>query len=307
MALHPQAEAYLRLLSSHEAADLTALTREEIAALRTMDGTPGRRGPLIELPHVRDERAAGVPVRVYRPEPGDHPLPVLVYLHGGGWVFGSVERSDLLARDLARRTGAVVVSADYRLAPEHLFPAAADDAFAVVGDVHARPAFYGGDARRVAVIGDSAGGNVAAVAARLARDAGLPLVHQALVCPITDVAMDTPSYRAYGKGFGLSAAEMAWFARQYAGEADPRDPRLAPLRLADKSGLPPATVITAECDVLCDEGAAYATSLAEAGVAVEYRCYEGALHGFFGLPGFFDHAEEARDYLAARLRSAFEA
>ncbi|TQS28524.1 alpha/beta hydrolase [Microbispora sp. KK1-11] len=304
MALHPQAEAYLKLFPSDLGVEIASLTREQIAQMRSLDGMVEQRGPRIDLPVVRDETAAGVPVRIYRPEPGEHPLPVLVYFHGGGWVFGSVERNDALGRDFAHRTGAVVVSVDYRLAPEHPFPAAAEDAFGVVRDVHARPAFYGVDARRVAVVGDSAGGNLAAVAAWLARDAGLGLAHQALICPVIDVAADTTSYRTYGKGFGLDAAEMRWFIEQYAGGADPRDPRLAPIHLPDKSGLAPATVITAECDPLCDEGAAYARALAEAGVPVEHRCFEGALHGFLGLPGFFDQALEGRDFLAARIREA---
>ncbi|GLW25804.1 alpha/beta hydrolase [Microbispora triticiradicis] len=305
MALHPQAAAYLALFPSDLGADLASLTREQIAEMRTMDGLAEQRGPRIDLPVVRDETVAGVPVRIYRPEPGERPLPVLVYFHGGGWVFGSVERNDPLARDLAARTGAVVVSVDYRLAPEDPFPAAADDAFAVVRDVHARPGFYGGDAGRVAVVGDSAGGNLAAVAAWLARDAGLHLSHQVLIYPVVDVACDTPSYRANAKGFGLEAAEMRWFVEQYAGGADPRDPRLAPLHLPDKSGLAPATVITAEYDPLCDEGAAYARALAEAGVPVEHRSFEGALHGFLGLPGFFDQAVEGREFLSARLKEAF--
>ncbi|GGO10355.1 esterase/lipase [Microbispora rosea subsp. aerata] len=304
MALHPQAEAYLKRFPSDLGVDIASLTLADIVALRRLDGVAEQRGPKIDLPVIRDETAAGVPVRIYRPEPGEHPLPALVYFHGGGWVFGSVERNDALARDLAHRTGAVVVSVDYRLAPEHPFPAAADDAFGVVRDVHARPAFYGVDARRVAVVGDSAGGNLAAVTAWLARDAGLRLAHQALIYPVVDVATDTPSYRAYGKGFGLDAAEMRWFIEQYAVDADRRDPRLAPIHLPDKSGLAPATVITAECDPLCDEGEAYARELAKAGVPVERWRYEGAVHGFFGLPGFFDQALEARDYLAARLRDA---
>ncbi|MGW5265285.1 alpha/beta hydrolase [Microbispora sp. NPDC004025] len=304
MALHPQAEAYLKLFPSDLGVDVASLTREQIVRMRSLDGVAGQRGPRIGLPEVRDETAAGVPVRIYRPEPDGRPLPVLVYFHGGGWVFGSVERNDALARDLAHRTGAVVVSVDYRLAPEHPFPAAAEDAFAVVRDVHARPASYGADPRRVAVVGDSAGGNLAAVAAWLARDAGLRLVHQALIYPVVDVSGDMPGYVTYAKGFGLDAAEMRWFIEQYAGGADPRDPRLAPLHLPDKSGLAPATVITAECDPLCDEGEAYARALAGAGVPVEYHCFEGALHGFLGLPGFFDQALEGRDLLAARLRDA---
>ena len=166
-----------------------------------------------------------------------------------------------------------------------------------------RPEAYQADPERIAVYGDSAGGNVAAVAAWQARDAGLRLAHQVLVYPVVDVAMDTESYRTYATGFGLGAGEMAWFIAQYGG--DPADPGLAPARLADKAGLAPATVITAECDPLCDEGEAYASQLAAAGVPVEVRRYDGAIHGFFGLPGFFDQAIEAREYAAARLKEAF--
>ncbi|MFI6512740.1 alpha/beta hydrolase [Streptosporangium sp. NPDC050855] len=303
MPLHPQAEAYLNAFRTDLGVPLSTLTPETIAQLRTMDALAEQRGPIVPLPRVRDDVAAGVPVRIYRPEEGDRPLPALVYLHGGGWVFGSVDRNDALGRDLAARTGAVVVSADYRLAPDHPFPAAADDAWSVVQDVFERPDAYGADPARVAVCGDSAGGNLAAVAAWRARDAGLRLVHQVLVYPIADVAMDTPSYRDYATGFGLGADEMAWFIAQYGG--DPADPRLAPVRLPDKGGLAPATVITAECDPLRDEGETYAARLAEAGVPVETRRYEGAVHGFFGLPGFFDQAAEAREYAAARLKEAF--
>ncbi|GGL29411.1 alpha/beta hydrolase [Planomonospora parontospora] len=303
MALHPQAEAYLKLFPTDLGTPLAELTPEMIAEMRALDGFAEQRGPVVPLPVVRDGSAGGVPVRVYRADDGDHPLPVIVYFHGGGWVFGSVARNDALARDLAVRTGAVVVSVDYRLAPEHPFPAAADDALAAVRDVFARPAAYGADPGRIAVLGDSAGGNLAAVAAWQARDAGLRLAHQVLVYPVADVAMDTPSYRTYAAGYGLGADEMAWFAAQYGG--DPADPRLAPLRLADKAGLAPATVLTAECDPLCDEGEAYAAGLAAAGVPVEYRCYAGAIHGFFGLPGFFDQAAEAREYATARLKEAF--
>lgn len=303
MPLHPQAEAYLKLFPTDLETPVSSLTPEAIAQMRTLDGFAEQRGPIVPLPVVRDEVVEGVPVRVYRPEEGDRPLPAIVYFHGGGWVFGSVARNDALGRDLAVRNGAVVVSVDYRLAPDHPFPAAADDAWTVVKDVFARAGAYGADPGRIAVCGDSAGGNLAAVAAWQARDAGLRPAHQLLIYPVTDVAMDTPSYRDRATGFGLGAGEMAWFIEQYGG--DPADPRLAPLRLADKTGLAPATVITAEYDPLCDEGEAYAAQLAAAGVPVELRRYGGAIHGFFGLPGFFDQAVEAREYAALRLKEAF--
>ncbi|MFI7612222.1 alpha/beta hydrolase [Nonomuraea terrae] len=304
MPLHPQARDHLARYPSDLNADLATLDLAAIREMRARDALALHRGPLTKLPLVRDELAEGVPVRIYRADPGDGPLPVVVYFHGGGWVFGSVQRNDAAGRDLAIRTGAVVVSVDYRLAPEDPFPAAADDAWTVVRDIFARPAFYQSNGS-VAVIGDSAGGNLAAVAAWQARDAGLRLAHQVLVYPVLDVAMDTPSYAEFAKGYGLDAEEMAWFARQYAPGADPADPRLSPLRLPDASGLAPATVVTAEYDVLRDEGERYAHRLAEEGVPAELRRFDGAVHSFFVLPGLFDQATEARDYVARRLREAW--
>lgn len=303
MPLHPQAQAYVAAYPSDLNTDLATLDLEKIHELRAVDGFAEQRGPLPQLPFVRDETAEDVPIRIYRADRGDEPLPVLVYFHGGGWVFGSVKRNDALGRDLAIRTGAVVVSVDYRLAPEHPFPAAADDAWTVLRDIFARPAFYQSNGS-VAVLGDSAGGNLAAVAAWQARDAGLRLAHQVLVYPVVDLAMDTPSYAEFAKGYGLDAEEMAWFARQYADGADPADPRLSPLRLPDMSGLAPATVVTAEYDVLRDEGERYARRLADAGVPAELRRFDGAVHSFFVLPGLFDQAAQARDYVAARLKEA---
>ncbi|GAA3072152.1 alpha/beta hydrolase [Streptosporangium carneum] len=315
MSLHPQARAYVKLFPTDLGVPVSSLTPEVIARMRGTDGLAEWRGRKAPLPGVADGVVdsvldgvvggvtAGVPVRVYRPQEGGGPFPVIVYFHGGGWVFGSVERNDALARDLAARNRAVVISVDYRLAPEHPFPAAADDARAVVEDVFARPGEYGADPARIAVCGDSAGGNLAAVAAWRARDAGLRLAHQMLIYPVLDVAMDTPSYRECAEGFGLGADEMAWFAEQYGG--DPADPALAPVRLASKAGLPPATVITAEYDPLRDEAETYAAQLARAGVPVELRRFDGAVHGFYGLPGFFDQAEEARRYTTGRFAEAF--
>ncbi|TMR13545.1 alpha/beta hydrolase [Nonomuraea turkmeniaca] len=304
MPLHPQARDYVARYPSDLNTDLATFDLSTIQELRAQDGLAAHRGPLTKLPFVRDELAEDVPIRIYRADPGDGLLPVLVYFHGGGWVFGSVKRNDAAGRDLAIRTGAVVVSVDYRLAPEHPFPAAADDAWIVVRDIFARPAFYQSNGS-VAVIGDSAGGNLAAVAAWRARDAGLRLAHQALVYPVLDVAMDTPSYREFAKGFGLDAEEMAWFARQYAEGVDPADPLLSPLRLPDVTGLAPATVVTAEYDVLRDEGERYADRLAQAGVPVEALRFDGAVHSFFVLPGLFDQAAEAREYVARRLRESW--
>jgi acetyl esterase len=305
MPLHPQARDYLASLGPDEDTDYDAITLEEIQRSRAApDGAAIHRGPLTKLPFVRDELAEGVPIRIYRADPGDAPLPVVVYFHGGGFVRGSIKRSDAVGRFLAVNAGAVVVSAGYRLAPEHPFPAAADDAWTVVRDIFARPAFYQSNGT-VAVAGESSGGNLAAVAAWQARDAGLRLAHQALVCPVLDAAMDTPSYREYAKGYVLPADEMAWFLSQYAEGVDLADPRLSPLRVPEVADLAPVTVVTAEYDVLRDEGEAYARRLAEAGVPAETRRFDGAMHGFFALPGLFDQAAEARDYVAGRLRESW--
>ena len=197
-------------------ADLAELDLARIQEMRAHDGLAAHRGPLAQLPFVRDETAEGVPIRIYRADRGDEPLPVVVYFHGGGWVFGGVKRNDALGRDLAIRTGAVVVSVDYRLAPEHPFPAAADDAWTACATSSPGPP----STRATAAspwCGDSAGGNLAAVAAWQARDAGLRLAHQVLVYPVLDAAMDTPSYTEFAKGFGLDAEDVAWHLTQYAG------------------------------------------------------------------------------------------
>ncbi|MCK2219269.1 alpha/beta hydrolase [Actinomadura sp. ATCC 31491] len=308
MPLHPQAREFLATAGSDEGAGPGSargpMTPADILSMRAApDRYALHRGPLTTLPFVRDEVAEEVPIRIYRADPGDALLPVVVYFHDGGFVRGSVKRSDAMGRFLAVRTGAVVVSAGYRLAPEHPFPAAADDAWTVVRDIFARPAFYQSNGS-VAVAGEGAGGNLAAVAAWQARDAGLRLAHQALACPVLDAAMELPSHRDYAKGYALPAAELAWLLDTYAPGADPADPRLSPLRLPDAAGLPPATVVTAEYDVVRDEGEAYARRLEEAGVPVECRRWDGALHGFTALPGLFDQGAEARDYLAARLKEA---
>ncbi len=305
MPLHPQSKTYLDRFPPIPGADLDSITDDEVEVLRHLDNKKAERGAPVDVFSVTDTTVGDVPVRLYRPT-GDPALPVVVYLHGGGWVYGTLPQHDPMGRDLAVRTGATVAMVDYRLAPHHVFPAAVDDAWAVVRDVFDHPARYDAAPGRVAVAGDSAGGNLAAVAAWLARDAGLPLAHQALVYPVTDVAMDTPSYNRFHSGYGLSAADMAWVVGKYAPGVDPRDPRLSPLHLADKSGLAPATVITAEYDPLRDEGRAYAHALHEAGVPVDYREFAGALHGFFTFPGFFDAAYEAREYLARNLRKSLE-
>ncbi|XVQ15230.1 alpha/beta hydrolase [Spirillospora sp. CA-255316] len=318
--MHPQTRRYLEFLR--------AWTEPEDASGPDGPDGPdgGRREPSIEemrrqvgavapldrreLPEVRDLTVPGrdgpVPLRLYRPEKRS-PLPALVYFHGGGWVVGGPENVDVACRELAAEAGCAVLNVDYRLAPEHPFPAAVEDAWAVTCAAATEPERFGVDPRAVAVAGDSAGGNLAAATALMARDRGVRLAHQLLVYPVTDTAMDTPSYAEYGRGYGLDAEGMARFLELYGGGADPADPRLAPLRAPDLAGAAPATVITAEYDVLRDEGEAYARCLAEAGVPVELRRYDGVVHSFFLLPELFDAGAEAMEFAVRRLRAAFAA
>ncbi|GAA1886548.1 alpha/beta hydrolase [Actinomadura bangladeshensis] len=310
MPVHPQTVSFLDLLASWTAPppDAGGAAEPTIAEMRERIGAAF---PVVrrELPHVRDLVVRGpdapVPVRLYRPEPpGRGPLPAVVYLHGGGWVLGGVDNVDAACRDLAAATGCAVLNVGYRLAPEHPFPAAVDDAWAVLASAVREPDRYGIVPGAVAVAGDSAGGNLAAAVALLARDRGLPLAHQLLVYPVTDTAMDTPSWREYGTGYGLDARSLARFMDLYRGGADPADARLAPLRAPDLAGAAPATVITAECDILRDEAEAYAHRLAAAGVPVELRRFDGVVHSFFLLPEIFDAGAEAMEFAARRLRAA---
>ena len=281
-----------------------AEARASILALATAAGPPEA------VARVEDRRVPGsvgeIPVRIYTPE-GSAPFPVLVYFHGGGWVIGNLDTHDAVCRLLANRAGCLVVSVDYRLAPEDPYPAAAEDAYAATRWVAAHAATLGGDAGRIAVGGDSAGGNLTAVVALMARDrGGPPLVHQLLVYPVTDAPGDNASYRDNGAGYLLTAEMMRWFWGHYtAGETSRRDAFLSPLHARDLRGLPPALVITAEFDPLRDEGEAYAERLRAAGVAVRCSRYPGMIHGFFGMTALLDRAREAIDEAASALRAAF--
>ncbi|RSN67539.1 alpha/beta hydrolase [Actinomadura sp. WAC 06369] len=246
-----------------------------------------------------------VPVRIYRPD-SPAPVPVVVFFHGGGFVLCGLDSHDRTCRALAADTGMIVVSVDYRLAPEHPFPAAVEDAGAAVAWAHANAAALGGDPGRLAVAGDSAGGNLAAVACLDARDSGGPPIRfQLLVYPVTDAARDSPSYREFAAGPFLTADHMRWYWERYLPDpARGADPRASPLRAPDLAGLPPACVITGECDPLRDEGEAYAARLVDAGVAVRARRFDGAFHGFYGLDHVLPAAREARRLSAEALLDA---
>jgi acetyl esterase len=305
MPLDPQVKAFLDQMAGMPTLDSLSVAdaRAALLQLAAMQGTPA--ASVRTADHRIPGPACDIPVRVYTP-PGRGPYPALVYFHGGGWVVGGIETHDGLCRDLATGVPAVVVSVDYRLAPEHRFPAAADDALAATRWVAAHAAELGADPRRLAVGGDSAGGNLSAVTALRARDErGPALGFQLLVYPVTDGSMDYPSYRENAEGYFLTRTMMEWFWSHYVPDpAARRHPHASPLRAESLRGLPPALVITAEFDPLRDEGEAYGARLREAGVAVEHTRYDGMVHGFFGMKVLIAQAAAAVDQAAAALRRA---
>lgn len=242
------------------------------------------------------------PARLYAPSHAV--LPVLLYLHGGGFVIGGLETHDSLCRQLALRSGCAVVSLDYRLAPEHRFPAAVDDTWAAMHHLAAQAAALGLDGRRLAVGGDSAGGTLAAVAALHARDEGLPLALQLLITPGTTAHADTPSHKLFANGFLLDADAIAWFFDHTLDHHHRRDWRFAPLLADDVDGVAPACVILAECDPLVDEGLAYADRLRAAGVAVDLELTRGVTHDFIKMGRVLKEAGHALDAAAAALKKA---
>lgn len=307
MPVDPQLQPLLDLLATSGAPPITTL---EPDAARALMAAMKRNARPVEVHAVADHRAEGpgglVQLRVYTPEEGDGPSPLLVWLHGGGWVLGSVDESDPVARGLSVAGGCVVASVEYRLAPEHPFPAGLEDCWAALRWCVEHADDLRIDPTRVAVGGDSAGGNLAAVCTALARDAGGPdLCFQLLVYPVVDFDLTTPSMVDNAEGYLLSRAVMEWFYDHYTAPTQRTDPRAAPLRADDLSGLPPALIITAEYDPLRDEGEAYGRRLAEAGVPVTVSRYDGMIHSFFSMTAFADRAVEAEAEAGAALRRAF--
>ncbi|MDE2884441.1 MAG: alpha/beta hydrolase [Chloroflexota bacterium] len=308
MPLDPEAKASLEkriemgVLEPHETSP------QEARALQA--ARPNLPGP--EVASVSDHLAPGphgdVPVRVYVPVTDDEgPLPVSMWFHGGGWVIGSVATNDATCRALANASGAIVVSVDYRLAPEHKFPVPFDDSYAATVWAAENAASLGGDPSRLAVAGASAGGNLSATIALRARDEGGPrLVQQSLIYPVTDHDFTRPSYVENGEGYGLSYASMVWFWDCYLSSgAEASNPYVSPMLAENLSGLPPAFVLTCEYDPLRDEGEAYAARLQEAGVPTRLSRYDGMIHAFFnaGIP--FSRTWSAIDETAGELRKAF--
>ena len=250
--------------------------------------------------------AGEIPVRIYRPSAATG-LPVLVYFHGGGWVICDLETHDPTCRAISNGADCVVVSVDYRLAPEHKFPAAADDAYAATAWVAQHAQELGADASRVAIGGDSAGGNLTAAVALMAREReGPPLSFQVLIYPVLDLASESASRKENGEGYFLTAAGMTWYEEQYLrDDADRKNVLASPLLAGDLAGLPPALVVTAEYDPLRDEGEAYGRRLTEAGVPATVSRYDGMFHGFLAFAGALDGATRAQAEVFAALRTAF--
>jgi acetyl esterase/lipase len=308
MPLDPQAQKIVDALAALNLKPVEESTPDE--ARESMRSRTAALGPVEDVAATADHRvpvAGGeIAVRVYSPgEVGPH--PALVFFHGGGWVIGDLTTHDGICRSLTNAARCVVASVDYRLAPEHRYPVAAEDSYAAFRWVLGHAAALGVDPRRVAVGGDSAGGNLATVVSLMARDRGTPLpIFQALVYPVTDCDLDTASYRENATGYVLTREGMRWFFRHYlAREEQGREPYAAPLRAASLAGLPPALVQTAECDPLRDEGEAYAARLRDAGVPVTFTRYSGMFHGFLRMTNILDKARAARDEIAGALRKAF--
>ena len=307
MSLHPQARAYLDRTGELEDDAQRALTPEQARKSHTLSMADA--GDPEPLTVVDDRKIAGphgdIPVRIYIPEETT-PLPVLVYFHGGGWVVGNLETCDVALRAIARRAGCAIVSVDYRLSPENKFPVPLEDGFAGTEWVATHGHDAGLDPSRVAVGGDSAGGNMAAAVTLMARERGAPeIVYQVLIYPVIDLNFDTESYKRLANGYGLTRTAMQWYWGHYLASADQGGSPLASLSLADVSGVPPALVITAEYDPLLDEGEAYARKLEAAGVDARLSRYEGIVHGFLRHGASFDASHRAYDEIAITLRKAF--
>jgi acetyl esterase len=310
VTLDPQAEGWLKEVAAAGLPPLQTLPVADFRGLyRQVVADCGLQPePVVSIAERTIPGPAGeIPIRVYTPE-GSPQFPVLVYFHGGGWVIGDLEVVHGPLTVLANLAHAVIVSVDYRLAPEHPFPAAVEDCDAAVRWVAANASLLNVDPERIAVGGDSAGGNLAAVVALMARDRGGPkLIHQLLLYPVTDCTRDTASYREHGDGYFLTADLMDWFQAEYlGGGGDPGDWRASPLRAADLSGLPPAYVVTGEYDPLRDEGEAYAARLLEAGGTATVARYDGQIHAFAAnLAGVMDEGRRAVEDAGRHLRTVF--
>lgn len=299
-AIRQLLDSYFTAPEESGAPDVAKLRAAAVDAPRLFGGSPPG------LADVRDATVAGpagpVPIRIYRPS-GDGPLPLVLYAHGGGWVVGSLDSHDTLCRVLANRLSAILVAVDYRLAPEHVYPAALDDVEAAWRWVRREARALGSDARRHAVAGDSSGGNLAAALTLRLSARGEPQpARQLLLYPALDAGSAAASYREFASGYNLTGAQMRWFWDVYRAGSPADDPQLAPLAARDLAGLAPAVVAVADADVLRDEGVAYAGRLAAAGVRTDLIRCTGMIHGFLRWTGAVPAARAWIDTIAAAAR-----
>jgi acetyl esterase len=309
VALDPQAKALLDMIALAGRIPYSQITPPQARAQyqelcrrtrKTAEWPVSARD--LELPGP----AGALRARLYLPRAaGPGAPPVLLFFHGGGWCIGDLATHDATCRQLASEARSAVLALDYRLAPEHPFPAAVEDCFAALRFLRAEGAHLGVDAARIAVGGDSAGGNLAAVTALYARDAGISLKAQLLIYPATDFSFERPSHEDYAEGFLLTRESIAWFSGNYRGDAAVDDWRLSPLRAGDHKNLPPAIVIVGECDPLRDESRDYALTLASAGNEASFHLYPGMIHGFFTMGGAIAAADRAVAQSAALLARVF--
>lgn len=304
--LDPQARALLDLMIERQVPPVHTLPVPEARRmyLERRGFTQPAPPPVAEVRALKTD--GGTPLRLYRPAAGA--LPLLVYFHGGGWTIGDLDTHDVVCRHLANAAGCAVLSVDYRLGPEHRFPAAVDDSVAAVRWARAQAAALGIDARRIAVGGDSAGGNLAATTAIVERDAGTPLAYQLLIYPATDMRAVAPSHKSNGEGYLLTADSIGYYRAQYMpDQASWSDWRASPLLAPNLAKLPPALVLTAGYDPLRDEGREYADALSKAGTPAQYVCFERQIHGFITMGRVIDEATTALDLCAAALKRALSA
>ena len=309
--LHPQIVQVLDAMAKAQLRPIEAMTPAEARAQMEMTARARQAEPLpvakVEDRHDPRPRRRNPPAPLLADHRRDR-VPAIVYYHGGGHVIGSLDTHDFIARNLCAGAEALVVSVDYRMGPEHKFPAAVDDCFAALQWVHANAASLGADPGRIGVHGDSAGANLAAVVALQARDAGGPRLRlQSLVYPVGDYTLSGASYRKYAQGCGMLTPDaMAWFGRHYLrSPADAEDWRASPIKAPSYAGVAPAIIVVAECDVLHDDGEGYAEALRRAGVPVEYREYPGMIHGFLGMVPVVDDAMAAQRQVWAAFKRAF--
>ncbi len=297
------------LVEQIEAGGLRLEEMSPVQAREAFDAMGAFDGEIVDVADVSDREIAGpggpLRVRVYRPNDRSG-IPVALYFHGGGWVIGNIDTHDNTCRRLAKSSGCVVVSVDYRLAPENPFPAAPEDCYAALSWVADSADTLRVDAKRIAVAGDSAGGNLAAAVSLMARDRGEPKVaFQLLIYPATDLGCDTASMRENAEGYFLTTAAMRWFWQNYVGADAERTPYNSPLSAESHADLPTAYIITAEYDPLRDEGELYGDKLMESGVPVRTRRYDGMIHGFASMAGVVPTGSEAINDAGASMRIFF--